>query len=247
MTFLKDQTTIIWILEDNEVLQRNLSLYLSTDFPRLRSFTRAEDALDALDGPEQPELVVLDIQLPGMNGLEFLMRLRKHPLYIGLPVLILSSLGKQEEVIRGLVSGATDYVTKPFSLEELRLRIHGLLNIRKPPVIENATDTLRNKIRQALLSYWNKGKHPELKDLADDLGWSISTFNRRCNDHFSATPSVVVQELRMERAKELLAAGFDNMSEVAYRLGYEHPSTFSLHFKNFYGLPPKKFAGQVKK
>lgn len=232
----------IWIVEDNEVLLRNLILFLGKDFSHIKGFDNAEVVLEQMEQGFVPDLVVLDIQLPGMSGLEFLMRLRQNKSYNRLPVLILSSLGKQQEVIRGLQSGATEYVTKPFSLEELRLRIQNLLSIRQPEVAESPADELRDKLQVVLLAFWNKGRHPELKDLSDELGWSISTFNRRCNDLLGATPSVIVQQMRMERAKELLLSGYDNMSEVAYRLGYEHPSTFSLHFKTQFGVPPKKFA-----
>lgn len=85
------------------------------------------DGLDALEAliPEPPDLLVLDLMLPGLDGLDICLRLRRrHP---ALPILILSARGEECDRVRGLEAGADDYVVKPFSLREVEMRISALL------------------------------------------------------------------------------------------------------------------------
>ena len=77
------------------------------------------DALDKLGQEKGIDLILLDINMPVMNGLEFLERIRREPAYRGIPVIIISTEGKQEDVIRGINMGAKGYVRKPFQASEL--------------------------------------------------------------------------------------------------------------------------------
>lgn len=77
------------------------------------------EALDKLGQEEGIDLILLDINMPVMNGLEFLERIRREPAYSGIPVIIISTEGKQEDVIRGINMGAKGYVRKPFQSSEL--------------------------------------------------------------------------------------------------------------------------------
>jgi len=86
------------------------------------SLVTAANGLEALDKLGQEvgiDLILLDINMPVMNGLEFLERIRREPAYRGIPVIIISTEGKQEDVIRGINMGAKGYVRKPFQASEL--------------------------------------------------------------------------------------------------------------------------------
>jgi len=114
----------ILLVEDEESLAAGLEFNLETEG---YSVTRAENGRSALDVLHRVEidLVILDIMLPFLNGFEVLEDIRKHS--PSLPVLLLSARTAQQDKIKGLSLGADDYLTKPFHLEELLLRVEGML------------------------------------------------------------------------------------------------------------------------
>ena len=91
-----------------------------------------EKALAALREPPLPDLIILDVLLPFMNGFEVLARIRADPAWADIPVVMLTSNTREEDVLRGLRSGANDYLTKPFRPPELIARIRGLLARKSP-------------------------------------------------------------------------------------------------------------------
>ena len=126
-------TDRILVVEDDPALLRGL-----TDNLRAEAY----DVLTATDGSvachlircERPDLVVLDVTLPGLNGFEVCRRMRGEGLRT--PILMLTSRGDESDRVEGLTAGADDYVTKPFSLSELFARIRGILLRRRAWVDE---------------------------------------------------------------------------------------------------------------
>jgi two-component system response regulator RegX3 len=113
----------ILIIEDVRELAELISLYLEKDGMETRRFETAESALECL-ASFQPDLVVLDLNLPGMDGFEFLQRFRKT---FATPVLIVSARDADEDIISGLGSGADEFVTKPFSPRVLVARVRAMI------------------------------------------------------------------------------------------------------------------------
>lgn len=91
------------------------------------SIDRGAKAIEYLDKNAQPDLVILDVDMPGMTGIEVCRQLRSDSRFITLPVLFLTAMGAVDHVVEGLDAGADDYVIKPFELPELRARVHALL------------------------------------------------------------------------------------------------------------------------
>jgi DNA-binding response OmpR family regulator len=88
------------------------------------------DAVVALASREQPDLIMLDVMMPGINGFEVLRRLKQHGDLRSVPVIMVTAKGHERDVLSGLGGGAVDYVVKPFSLKELAARVE--LALRKP-------------------------------------------------------------------------------------------------------------------
>lgn len=114
----------ILIVEDDRLLANGLRMALQNTGYKVESASDGEDA-DILISTNNYDLVVLDLGLPGIDGLEVLSRLRKR--FCTTPVLILSARNDLKDLVHGLNSGANDYLTKPFELEELQARIRALL------------------------------------------------------------------------------------------------------------------------
>lgn len=126
----------ILVVDDEDVLAEMVSMALRYEGWEI---TTAGDGAGALAAARdaRPDAVVLDVMLPDMSGLEVLRRLREQ--VPGLPVLLLTAKDAVEDRIAGLTAGGDDYVTKPFSLEEVVLRLRGLL--RRTGIAENTSDT----------------------------------------------------------------------------------------------------------
>jgi two-component system chemotaxis response regulator CheY len=114
----------ILAVDDSALIHQMYKLFLSRyKSCKLISAMNGLEALDKLGQEEGIDLILLDINMPVMNGLEFLQRVQKEPAYQAIPVIIISTEGKEEDTIRGLKMGAKGYVKKPFQASEL----HGLI------------------------------------------------------------------------------------------------------------------------
>ncbi|MDT8274105.1 MAG: response regulator transcription factor [Desulfomonilia bacterium] len=112
------------MIEDDHALALGLRINLEAEGYEVIHTTTAEDGLSFIEG-SCTDMVVLDLMLPGMDGMEALSRIRRHNLK--LPVLILTAKSSMEEKVQGLRAGADDYLTKPFNLEEFLLRVRRML------------------------------------------------------------------------------------------------------------------------
>lgn len=132
----------ILVVEDEEKIARVLELELEYEG---YSVTKVMDGLEALEAYRTGswDLILLDVMLPGISGIEFLRRIRKHDL--NTPVILLTAKSSVEDKVSGLDLGANDYITKPFQIEELLARIRAAFRIKhvEQPQIEDSSDLLR--------------------------------------------------------------------------------------------------------
>ena len=121
----------ILIVEDEEALATLLRYNLEKEGFEVETVVRGDEA-DTRLKEQVPDLAILDWMLPGLSGIELTRRLRMRPETARLPVVILTARGEEAERVRGLATGADDYVVKPFSVPELVARVHALLRRAKP-------------------------------------------------------------------------------------------------------------------
>jgi two-component system phosphate regulon response regulator PhoB len=135
---MNGQNAQILIVEDEEPLSLLLRYNLEADGYSVETVARGDDA-DTWLREKLPDLVVLDWMLPGLSGIELCRRLRARQETKSLPIIMLTARGEESERVRGLATGADDYVVKPFSVPELLARVRALLRRSKP---ERMADTL---------------------------------------------------------------------------------------------------------
>jgi two-component system phosphate regulon response regulator PhoB len=128
---MQGQGARILIVEDEEPLSLLLRYNLEADGYEVDTLTRGDDA-DTRLRESLPDLVVLDWMLPGLSGIELCRRLRARPEAKTLPIIMLTARGEESERVRGLSTGADDYIVKPFSVPELLARVRALLRRVKP-------------------------------------------------------------------------------------------------------------------
>src|SRR5476651_2489195 len=129
----------ILIVEDEEPLTTLLRYNLEAEGYEVDSVTRGDDA-DTRLKETAPDLIVLDWMLPGLSGIELCRCLRARPETRQIPIIMLTARGEESEKIRGLATGADDYIVKPFSVPELLARVRALLRRANPDRIANVVN-----------------------------------------------------------------------------------------------------------
>lgn len=250
-----DEQPLVLIVEDNEELRSFLVESLQTDFRILE----AGNGLEAwgLVLQELPDLVISDVMMPGLDGYNLCMRCKTDNRTNHIGFILLTSKAAHEAVLKGLGMGADDYITKPFNLNELELRIANLVRLQ-----QKQRDWLQRQLNHDRPS----DPLPEVKDpflvqlyqeidsrLADNemgvdylcrvMGMSRSTLNRKLKSLLNISPNDLIRQHRLQQAAARLTAGSD-IASVAYETGFSSPSYFSQCFKEQYGLTPSEWASQ---
>lgn len=130
-------TPHILVVEDEAALVELLRYNLEEEGFRVSAAADGEAALAAV-AEDKPDLIVLDLMLPLISGLEICRQLRRRPETRGLPIIMLTARGEESDRIRGLDSGADDYVTKPFSPSELVARVRAVLRRARPALAQDS-------------------------------------------------------------------------------------------------------------
>ncbi|HSJ25563.1 MAG TPA: response regulator [Longimicrobiales bacterium] len=132
----------ILVVEDERDIAALVAYHLTREGYRVRTAEGGQEALEAVKA-EKPDLMLLDLMLPGFSGYEVLQELRRRPELADVPVVVLTARRDEEDRVRGLELGADDYVTKPFSPRELVLRVSAVLRRAQSPAVSGGGRTLR--------------------------------------------------------------------------------------------------------
>src|SRR3990167_11515472 len=117
---------MILIVEDEKAIRDLLSYHLRKQGFELEEASHAEEALKKIS-LQKPSLIILDLMLPKLSGLEFCKMIRGKSTLQDIPILMLTAKSSKEDIVQGLEMGADDYVTKPFDIREVMARIHAIL------------------------------------------------------------------------------------------------------------------------
>lgn len=251
-SFQKEHT--ILIVENEEDVQNFLTISLS-DYYNIIIANNGLQGLEKIKS-SKPHLIISDVMMPEMNGFELCKEIKKDLEICHIPVLLLTALGDSENLIKGLEFGADEYISKPFSLKHLELRIDKLIknNIKlkeyfsknsllpkKDIDISTRDIEFLNKVISAIeknISDSNFG----VEELANEVNLSTSHLYRRLKQLTGQVPNVYLRNFRLQRAAELLRENNGlKVAEVMYQIGIESTSYFSTSFKKLHGVPPSEF------
>lgn len=256
--------TRVLVVEDNDQLRKYIVASLSDSY-NVQACENGEDALIVVK-EFLPELVVSDIMMPKMRGDELCLAIKNDMETSHIPVLLLTALGGENDILKGLSTGADKYIVKPFSIDILRASIANLLHNRA---------LLRKKYANA--------EHPEAKasedcpNCATTLDWKfMGAVRRTINEHMAdndftvdtlcaalnmsrtsfynklkaltgETPIDFIRNIRLSRSAELLQAGGMSITEVAEATGFCDGKYFREVFKKYYGVSPSGYAKGERK
>ena len=257
----------ILIIEDNDELRRFLAMILRDCYHVLE----AGDGRQGLEiiGRELPDLIVSDVMMPEMDGIELLAAVKVNRDTSHIPVILLSAKASVDDRVRGLEYGADDYIAKPFNSAYLKARIESLIRQRsslaayylgsslkdsdktekKQPdvkleqVLESVPSFNNTFIQEVIRLVDQNLQNPDFKidDLAETMNMSRAVFYRKIKTFTGASPIDLVKEMRLKRALELLDADTYSLSEVAYQSGFSSPQYFSRVFKEQMQCTPNEY------
>lgn len=243
---------IALIVEDNSDITEYLQICLEGSY-RTISAVNGQEGIDlALE--QIPDLIVSDVMTPKKNGFELCEILKQDVRTSHIPIILLTAKSDIESRIAGLKKGADDYLAKPFNEEELLVRMHNLLAIRRklqeryqniyerplpkvktaPPSIE---DAFILKIKEILEDRMTDLQF-NLDDLCDELHLSRSNLYRKIKALTGRSPAVYIRSLRLQKAREILLSSSLSVKKVAYEVGFSDPSYFSKSYTDEFGESP---------
>ena len=253
----EDASTVL-IVDDNA----DIRAYLRTILQDRYRLLEAQDGKCGLElAKEQvPDLIVSDVMMPVMNGLEFCQQVKADVISSHIPVILLTARALDRHLIEGYQSGADAYITKPFSQELLLARIENLLHSRhqlhdlwssRPVEAENKpeetapNDTRENQIENAFIARFKKvveeqmgNSNISVEDLAAKMGLSRVQLYRKVKALTGNTPVDLLRKARLAQAQKLLQGSSLSVSEIAYQVGFASPSYFSKCYKDEFGIVP---------
>jgi signal transduction histidine kinase/CheY-like chemotaxis protein len=249
----EDSRPTLLVVEDNADVRAHLRHHLSSDYT-IREAEEGEEALEAARA-DLPALILSDVMMPGMDGVELCRRLKADDELSDVPVVLLTAKTETEAEVEGLEAGADAYVEKPFSMQALRARIQRLLETRA---------ALRTRYRDEITvepsgvsvtpeeeKFYEEARavvevhigEPgfTVEQFAGEMSVSRSTLRRRLKDATGQTPAEFVRHLRLERAAQLLREDSGlRVYEVADAVGYESSDHFSRLFREHFGVSPSE-------
>ena len=249
-----DRKYLVLIIEDNPDMNAYIVSCLESQFRTAVAFN-GEEGL-ALAQKLKPDVVICDLMMPVMDGIEFTCRMKSNPRTNFIPIIIHSVKEDQKSIREALTAGAQEYIIKPFEAENLNFRISNLLSSREHFARKLRSETITNptpvelpsddeQLLQKMSSIVEANIQNPLFDieyLAKELHMSRMQLYRRMQRVAGRrTVSEIIRDIRIKRAAQLLASGGMRVNEVMIEVGMNNQYRFTKYFQEMYGMTPKKY------
>ncbi len=245
---------MLLLADDNGDLLTYMSQSLADDY-RILTATNGVEALELLQ-QNDVDIVVSDVMMPEMDGLELCNRVKNNIETSHIPVILLTAKAMSSDELRGLEAGADDYITKPFSMDILRQRIGKLVErnrqsherFAKEMDIEPSEITITSLdeqfIARAISIVEQHISEPDysIEQLSEEMGVHRAQLYKKLTHLTGKSPQQFMRILRLKRGRQLLEQSGLYVSEVAYKVGFNSPRIFSKYFKEEFGVTPKDYA-----
>ncbi|WP_346236658.1 hybrid sensor histidine kinase/response regulator transcription factor [Niabella insulamsoli] len=249
---------IVLLVEDNEDIRNYIKQNLAATYKIVEGKNGEEGLQKAHE--EIPDLVISDIMMPGMNGLELCARLKTDEKTSHIPVILLTARQSDQYETEGYETGADAYIVKPFSMPLLQTRVRNLIDNRLKlrtlfgqspesfanPVGLNAADKAFLSKATGLIEAHMSEAEVNVEWLAAQLFMSRTQLYRKVKGIANQSVHEFVTGIRLNKAAELLLQGEQSISEIAFSVGYADATSFSRMFQKHYGTTPKKYSMQQK-
>lgn len=256
---LTDKKPTVLLVEDNEDFRFYLKDNLKEIFFIVEASNGKEGWQKALS--QHPDIMVTDISMPEMNGIELCKKIKADKRTAHIPVILLTAITGEEEQLKGLETGANDYMTKPFNFEVLLSKIKNLLLLQETfkrtykkqmtvqlediPMQSNDEVLLRNAvsyIEQNITNY-----NLSVKELSEQMNMSRVSLYKKVLMLTGKAPVEFIRFIRLKKAAQLLENSQMSISQVSYEVGFNTPNYFTKMFKDEYGMLPSEYVNANRK
>lgn len=249
-----EEKPIILIVDDNPDIRKFIAGELSDRF----LVYETDNGSSGFEMSRQliPDLIISDVMMPGISGIEFCKQIKTDELTSHIPVILLTALSSQEHHIQGLETGADDFITKPFRSDLLNVRISNLINNRKilqerfskgvglqtKSVVRNSAD--QKFLQKAIRLVEDNLSDPDLDvdKFTRELGVSRAQLYRKIQAVSGQSVKEFIRTIRLKKAAELLVSQNMSISEVSDTVGFNYVQYFSKAFTDQFGISPSRYA-----
>lgn len=244
---------LLLVVDDNGDFRLFMRHSLELQY-RVEVASNGKEALEKIQ-EQHPDLVISDVMMPGMDGNELCRRIKEDKHTSHIPVILLTARQAVESKVKGLETGADDYVTKPFNMTVLALRIRKLIELsRNRQSVQTATidpapsdiviTSLDEKLIEKAVKYVEENisrSDLSVEELSRELGMSRVHLYKKLLQLTGKTPIEFIRVIRLKRAAQLLRESQLHVSEIAYEVGFNNPKYFSRYFKEEFGVLPSAY------
>jgi signal transduction histidine kinase/DNA-binding response OmpR family regulator len=251
--FDSDEKPVVLIVED----QKDVREYIKDSLGSGYTIIEAENGKQGLQQveEEEPDIIISDIMMPEMDGLEMTRKLKNQLKTSHIPIILLTAKASQEQKLEGLEEGADSYIPKPFNKRHLQIRVKKLIELRKklqdtyksPMLIkedEGQISRLDRKFLNKISKIVEEQKDRELpvEELSEMIGLSRVHLYRKIKKLTGMSVSEFANSVKLRLSLELLKNSGNSISQIAYEVGFSSPSYFTKCFKEQFGISPSEFA-----
>jgi signal transduction histidine kinase/DNA-binding response OmpR family regulator len=256
---LSSDTKTMLLIEDNQQIRDYLKQIFIGDF----EIFEADNGTDGLALVYQlvPDIIISDVMMQGLSGIEVCNRVKEDPVLNHIPVILLTASSSAEIKLKGIEGGADDYITKPFEKEILIARVTGILksrnNLQKYFYNEITLKSNDLKISQEYKEFLEKclvivEQHltdPDfsIKTLAAEIGMSHSNLYRRIKSISGQSANSFIRFIRLRKAAEILLTTDSTVYETAYKVGLNDLKYFREQFNKVFGINPSDYVKKYRK
>lgn len=253
-----ENISAFYVDEDNTDARQFLQRSLEDEYQVLLA-ANGKEALKELSNNDDVSIIISDVMMPVMDGMELVRQIRNNIRFSHIPVILLTAKSSEEDIVAGLKEGVADYLTKPFSLTVLRLRIQKILEWNQQVHEQVATgidikpsEITVSSLDEELITHLIAEVEANMSDptysvvqLSSSIGMTRGTLYKKLMAIAGKSPVEFIRIIRLKRAKSFLDQGRTNISEVADKVGFS-PKMLAQYFRETYGETPSEYLKNKK-
>lgn len=251
-----ENAEIILVVEDNVDLRNFIASLLQPDFTVMTAVNGQEGVDMALE--HVPSLIISDLMMPELDGIGLTEKIKSDERTSHIPVILLTAKNEHESRLEGLKTGADDYLTKPFSTEELVIRANNLIEQRKklatkyserftilPSLSRESSMDEKFLLKIKVITEVNLCDFDfGVEKLAEEAHLSRTQLLRKLKALTGLSPSEFIKDMRLKKAAELICSKTDTITQIGYAVGFNDQSYFTKCFKKQFGVSPSEYSAK---
>ena len=262
-----DKALKVLVVEDNAELKVYIYNSLVNRY-EVKDASNGCEAIDVIHGGWMPDIIVTDLMMPRMDGMELISNLRNDFGTSHIPILVITAKHEDDIQVKAMKYGADGYIAKPFTMELLTARIDNMLERRRQllsslSVVAETKATGKvdiipeeivitdkdEELIKTIMAWLEKNvmdADVTVEQLAQHVGMGRTSMYNKIKGLTGKSPVELIQEFRLEKSKYYLKSGQFSVSETSYKVGFSDPGYFSRTFKKRFGITPAEFIKQNK-